>query len=141
MSVLSPLCREYQVDWLLEKMEDCINDGTYYVTKESTLKNLLLFEEMNFGPCDKLINTIKDDFPSIHMSVDFMALSSKVQVMIARKRMWLLLRGFDKESRKMLLNEEDCGFLSIFEDQSVFDFEYNDTEEIYIRKFRKPVNQ
>ena len=70
------------------------------------------------------------------MSVDFMALSSKVQVLIARKRMWLLLRNFDKESRKILLNEEDCGFLSIFEDQSVFDFEYNNTEESYMRKFQ-----
>ena len=34
----------------------------------------------------------------------------------------------------MLLNEEDCGFLSIFHDQKVFEFDYNDAETYYIEK-------
>jgi len=92
---------------------------------------------MNFDPCDVLVNSIEDNFLDIHMSKDFMELSSKMQVLIARKRMWLLLRNSEEKKRKMLFNEEDCGFLSIFDDQFVFDFRFNGSEKEYIKQFKK----
>ncbi|XP_066928540.1 uncharacterized protein [Clytia hemisphaerica] len=134
--ILSQLCREYQVDWLLEKIRDFINKGRF-LTKRWILKGILLCEAMNFDPCEVLVNSIEDNFLDIHMSKDFMELSSKMQVLIARKRMWLLLRNSDEKKRKMLFNEEDCGFLSIFDDQSVFDFKFNGSEKEYIKQFKK----
>ena len=94
---------------------------------------------MDFGPDveESLINRLDDNFPTLDMNPDFASLSQKTQILIARKRLWLLLRDFDQENRKILLNEEGNGFLSIFVDQTTFNFQYNDVEETYIEKWEK----
>ena len=85
---------------------------------------------MNFGGAfnEAFINRIKDSFIKIHMRADFMSLSRKTQITIARKRLWFLLRSFEDDDRSALLNEEGCGFLSIFEEQTVCDFQCNNVE-------------
>ena len=94
---------------------------------------------MNFGGAfnEAFINRIKDSFIKIHMRADFMSLSRKTQITIARKRLWFLLRILDQNGLNLILNEEDCGFLSIFEGQTVCDFKYNDTEQAYIERCQK----
>ena len=132
ISALSPLCREYQVDWLTEKIKESILDeGWNQGETDVTLKYLTLSEGMGFGSSfdEVLINAFSDSFISIHMCPDFMSLSRKMQVMIARKRLWFLLRSFDDDDRSLILNEEDCGFLSIFEEQSVCNFKCNNIEQ------------
>ena len=132
---LTPLCREYQVDWLFEKLQDSLKEpNEAFEDLETLLKCILFAEEMNFDQSIKaiLINEVSDDFLSFHMSSDFMSLSKNTQVLIARKRLWLLLRKIEKENRTMILNEKDCGLLFIFEDQSVFKFKLNDLEKGYI---------
>ena len=104
---------------------------------KTLLKCILLAEEMNFDQSvnTNLINTVSDDFLSLHVSSDFMLLCKNTQILIARKR--FLLRKIEKENRTMILNEKDCGFLSIFEDQSVFKFKLNNQEKDYIEECRK----
>ena len=65
----------------------------------------------------KLINTISDNFIDLHMSSEFMALSKETVIMIARKRLWLLLRNVDEKA--LILNKKECGLLSIFDHQAV----------------------
>ena len=134
---MAPLCREYQIDWLIETIKKYIkSEIDCAVDKETLLKYLAFSDEMDFGPSvvDHLINAIRENFPSLHMSLGFMSLSSKMQILIARKRLWLLLRNFNENERRILLNKEDCGFLSIFEGQKVFNFEYNNAEKYYLEK-------
>ena len=90
---------------------------------------------MNFGEEVKrtLINEVQDVFPSLQMHPEFSLLSPKTQVLIARKRLWSLLRGFNAKDRSVLLNEIGYGFVTIFEGQSAFEFEYNNSEERYIK--------
>ena len=106
---------------------------------ETLLKCILFAEEINFDQSvnTNLINTISDDFLSLHMSLDFMSLCKNTQILIARKRLWLLLRKIQTENRTMILDEKDCGFLSIFEDQSVFKFKLNNQEKNYIEECQK----
>ena len=95
------------------------------------LEYLVLSKEMAFGAAfdEVLINGFRDSFISIHTCLDFMSLSRKTQITIARKRLWFLLRSFEDDDRSLILNEKGCGFLSIFEEQAVVGFEYNYTEQ------------
>ena len=118
---------------MIEKIKDYILDEgcNHGGETEDILKYLALSEEMEFGASfdEVLINCLNDSFISIHMCADFMSLSRKMQVMIARKRLWLLLRSFEGDDRIAILNEEDCGLLSIFEEQTAFNFKYNNIEQ------------
>ena len=139
ITVLAPLCREYQVDWLTNQIKDFIyGDASSNQDKDCILKYLSVSEEMDFGSINdvKLINSLHDNFHSLQTSTDFPLLSRQKQILIARKRLWLLLRHLDEEDRNLILNEEQRGFLSVFEDQTVFKFKYNSSEEDYIRKYQ-----
>ena len=136
--VLSPLCREYQVEWLTERIKDYIKETNCY-WKSTVFKCLKLSEEMNFGQSvnESLINELHENFPILQTSTRFMSLSSQMQILIARKRLWLLLRFMKEDNREVLLNEEGYGFLSIFEGQKVFNFKYNGMEKHYIEHTSK----
>ena len=127
---------------MTEKIKDFIKDEGPN-DKKDILKHLVLSDEMDFGASfDKaLINGFHDSFISIHMCADFMLLSRKTQIMIARKRLWLLLRSFEDDDRSLVLNEEGCGILSINEEQTVCDFKYNRIEEKYIERREKDLKQ
>ena len=94
---------------------------------------------MDFGVSfdESLINGLKEPFPSIQMCPEFMSLSRRMQILIARKRLWLLLRGFDLIPQYITINLERLGFLSIFEEQPVFNFEFNSFEKEYIEQSEK----
>ena len=94
---------------------------------------------MDFGPVNDelLVNSLHDDFHSLQTSSEFSPLTRHKKILIARKRLWLLLRHFKDVDRNLILNEEDQGFLSIFEEQTVFKFQYHKTENAYIEKFRE----
>ena len=94
---------------------------------------------MDFGASfdEALVNELKDPFPSIQMCPEFMSLSRKMQILIARKRLWLLLRGLNLTTLHFILNMEETGLLSIFEEQLEFDFEYNATEKEIIERCQK----
>ena len=121
---------------MMEKLKNYILE-TRIMTKEIIPKYLAFCEKMDFGTGveESLVNRLVDNFPTVQMNPDFASLSSQMQVLIARKRLWLLLRNFDEKNRKMLLNEEGYGLLSIFADQTTFNFEYNDEEKRYIEKW------
>ena len=134
---LSLLCREYQVDWLTKKIKKFIIEKESKRTGE-ILQYLALSEEMDFGASlnENLINELKEPFPIIQMCPEFMSLTLKMQVSIARKRLWLLLRGHTM-TFYLALNVEDIGLMSIFKEQSEIDFKYNATEKEMIERCRK----
>ena len=136
--MLSPLCREYQVDWLIEKIKDYIKSGSISCKTKNILRYLVYSEEMNFGlDIDtELINSFEDNFHTIQMCSEFQNLSLKMQILIARKRLWLLMRNLKPTDSSVLLNDENYGLLSIFEEQSVFNFKFNCEEEDYIERFK-----
>ena len=100
------------------------------------LKYLHFSEEMDFGASveGSLINEFSVSFFTIHTCKDFLSLSPKIQILAARKRLWLLLRKLDTEVRSVLLDEEGYGLLSIFEGQPVSNFQYNNSETTYIKE-------
>ena len=132
------LCREYQVDWLAEKIKMFVIKIAFMDTDE-ILKYLVLSEEMDFGKSfdEALINALSDSFVSIRMKAKFKSLSLTTQIMIVRKRLWLHLRAFNVVSRDHILNMKDIGFLSIFEGQPVIKFADNAFEQKYIKRFQK----
>ena len=141
MPVLAPLCREYQVDWLTNKIIATIKEDASSVDmgKQYILKYLSFSEEMDFGTVNDapLVNSLHDNFHSLQTCSEFSSLSHNKKILIARKRLWLLLRHLGDEDRNLILNEEDIGFLSIFEEQTVCDFEYNSSEDEYITKYQE----
>ena len=110
-----------------------------YKSTEEILQFLGHSEDMNFGASfnEILINELKDPFSSIQMCSEFMSLSRKIQVSIARKRLLLLLRGLTAIDQLIILNTEGVGFLSIFEEQSQIHFKYNATEKEIIERCQK----
>ena len=133
----------YQLDWLTNKIKDFIEEDVasewWGQGKEYFLKYLSFSEEMDFGPVNDvvLVNSLHEDFHSLQTCSEFSSLTRHKKILIARKRLWLLLRHFKDEDRNLILNEKDHGFLSIFEEQTVFKFQYHKTENAYIEKFRE----
>ena len=125
------------MEWLTERIKNYIKSKDHDNT--SLFKCLALSEEMNFGQSvdESLINALHENLPILRMSSTFISLSCKMKILVVRKRLWLLLREFYEENRKLLLNEEGFGFLSIFEGQKVFNFKCNEIEKHYIEHVAK----
>eukprot|EP00111_Clytia_hemisphaerica_P000482 TCONS_00001385-protein len=143
ITILAPLCREYQVDWLTKKIKDFIRVRAARLNKKGSkivaLNYLSFSEEIGFDESNDtlLVNSLSCGFHSLQTCLEFSVLSRHKQVLIARKRLWLLLRHFFDKYRDLILNEEGFGFLSLFEEQTVFDFQYNKTECAYIKEFQE----
>ena len=101
---------------------------------------LNFFDALIYEQNAPLINSLHDNFHSLQTCSDFPLLSCQKQILIARKRLWLLLRHFGDKDRNSILNEGHIGFLSIFEEQTVCNFQYNRYEEDYIRRFQEKEN-
>uniref|UniRef100_A0A7M5XKG7 BTB domain-containing protein n=1 Tax=Clytia hemisphaerica TaxID=252671 RepID=A0A7M5XKG7_9CNID len=72
---LSLLCREYQIDWLTEKIKTFIIEEGSKNTADEILQYLTLSEEANFGlPLyETLVNQLHDSFQTIQVCPNFMS--------------------------------------------------------------------
>ena len=94
--ILSPLCQEYQIDWLTDKIKSYILQRNVVPTTWSTsntetvLKYLSLADTMSFGHNveESVIDLINEPFQNVHMESQFLQLSQRIQILIARKLLW-----------------------------------------------------
>eukprot|EP00111_Clytia_hemisphaerica_P022846 TCONS_00067242-protein len=92
---LAPLCQEYQVDWLSNKIESFIRNCATNRTK-TILNYLVLAEDMHFGieVERSLVSKLLRGFQNISMCLEFLLLSRRMQVWIARRKLADSLKKF-----------------------------------------------
>ena len=90
---LAPLCQEYQVDWLSKKIEYLLRNCSTINTRK-ILSYLVLAEDMNFGiELERsLVYKLHRRFHYIGLYLEFLLLSRRIQVWIARKKLADLLK-------------------------------------------------
>lgn len=92
---LGALCHEYQVDWLVEKIKSFINKNYTVANTKTLLRYLALTEDMQFGMHLQkiLIGKLTGHFQHISMHLEFLLLSRRIQVWIARVNLSCLLKN------------------------------------------------
>ena len=116
--ILAPLCQEYQVDWLTDKIKSYILNCSTSNT-ETILKYLSLADTMNFGHHfeEALIDQIDEPFYSVHIESEFIQLTQRLQILIARKLLWkVYVDKLDTTGVECLSSIIDHSLLSIFDD-------------------------
>ncbi|XP_066923572.1 uncharacterized protein [Clytia hemisphaerica] len=115
--ILAPLCQEYQIDWLADKIKTFICSPIS--NTKTILKYLSITETMNFGHGieESVINLIKEPFQNVHMESEFLRLNQRLQILIARKLLWkIYLVNIDRR-KGPLSSIIDHTILSIFDNQ------------------------
>ena len=88
--ILSPLCQEYQIDWLIDRIRRHISICT--TSKSNTLlEYLLIADRIGFNLEERLTNQISEPFPILQTYTEFSQLNRRTQILIARKCLWKLL--------------------------------------------------
>ena len=134
VSSLAYLCQEYQVDWLLDKIKDYLSK--VQITDLSLqLRYLHLLEGIGFGNLEllenNLLNQVTDIFLDIQSNPLFSSCERRLQIMVARKRLWFLLDNVDSDTKLTFLNTGNVGLLSIFKKykQTPIKFALNQSEQ------------
>ena len=116
---LSPLCQEYQVDWLLGKIKSFVSGSSSSNTK-TLLRYLTLAEDLDFGFEfeQSLIEKLKDPFPLIQAHFEFLLLSRRTEIWIARRCLAKLVDSYYSEFHSELPHYSmiDSEIVSFFEE-------------------------
>ncbi|XP_066920121.1 uncharacterized protein [Clytia hemisphaerica] len=131
---LASLCEEYKIEWLMSKIEKFVQylDISKLSAKE-TLLYLKLSSIFGFTKAEqRLVNKIDDKFPRLQVHQEFTWLNTRAKVLLARKRLWNLLKNF--QERSYLLNKSNVGLLSVLQTYEQTEFEFND-EDSNVSKF------
>ena len=140
---LTSLCQEYQVDWLMRKVESYLEE-IELSTSDRILEYLRVASGMDFEVAfDNILNQINESFPYLQTNKLFTILERKTQVVIARKRLYLLLQCLNK-LKTIPTGIQKCidgSIVSVFPDaeqlfQELWTNDYE--EEDYINKFVIP---
>lgn len=128
---LTMLAQEYQVNWLLEKINIYLNE--FSIGKNTPVKKLLPYVQLgsDMGWKDverRFLNICRiESFIELQTYSEFSCLEIRLQILLVRLRLWCLMDTENattefKNLRKKLLNEEHTGMLYILEkcDQESF---------------------
>ena len=119
---LCKLCHEYQVDWLSLKAMEYLK--TFTVNEKPQNKPQTILKYINlavFMQWDNIenhfIDQLNDSFVMLQTLSEFNALDLRLKVLIARKRLWVLLSGKSLDSTFVdtLLNTKGFGMMSALE--------------------------
>lgn len=121
LSVLATLCKEFDVEWIKEKIKNYLEKietrPGIGLTSKYLLSNLEIASKMEFNEATtNLVNQLDESFIYIQMYPEFSALDTKGKILIARKRLWFLMNFVDNTTKDLLLNNETAGLLSILKD-------------------------
>jgi len=117
---LCKLFHEYQVDWLSDKVMEYLK--TFIVQEkpqyqsQTILNYISLALFMQWESIEKqFLDQLTDSFVMLQTLSEFNALDLRLKVLIARKRLWVLLSGksLDKTFIETLLNTRDFGMVSV----------------------------
>ena len=119
INALAFLCQEYQVDWLSDRIENYLLHvkitDTYRI-----LEYIQFSEKMDLkeNVVNNLYQQISDHFPVLQGSPLFALISRQIQMKIARKRLYGLMRfiSIQNEVRNTLLCNYDNGLRYFFRD-------------------------
>ena len=90
--VLAPLCQEYQVDWLSNKIKSFMKTCSGNI--KTLLKYIILAGDMNFGIeiQKRLVNKLPGQFQDINMHLEFLLLSRRMKIWITRVKLADLMK-------------------------------------------------
>ena len=108
----------------MTKIENFVEDLDFSKldTKE-LLTYLKLASIYGFAQAEhRLVNQIKENFLKLQMYQEFTWLNIRTKVLLARKRLWTLLKDF--QERPYLLNTQNVGLLSLLADYEQMEFSF-----------------
>ena len=132
---LASICKEYQVDWLIKKIENYLQENIpreIAKTTEQILHYLKLASQMCFDKVERmLLQRLDQPFDVIQAKDEFNLLNRRAKILVARKCLWdisinnstsinnltsITYLFMEKETRRILMNTEEFGLLSILKD-------------------------
>ena len=126
----------------IEEYLEKLNLG-HYTNLDKVLKYLRLANEMGFQLAFvNILNQMINPFPFLQTRKMFVILERSVQVVIARKRLWVLLKCLNqlRALPEDVLDIIEASIASTFSDskQKCEKFSLNKVENIYLKKFVMP---
>ena len=111
---------------------------TFKIIGDGKTQQILVYlgiaSKMNFSEAEtNLVNQISESFVITNMRPEFSSLDRKTKILVARKRLWYMMNGWDEgfgDAKHKFLNNKSAGLMSILIDynQKTIKFHYN-TEE------------
>ena len=110
----------------LEKIE--INHTPQGNSKSQILLlNLAIASNLEFVQAEiNLVNQLDKSFIFVQMYPEFSSLDTKTKILVARKRLWFLMKFLDDEKKDLLLNNESAGLLSVLTNYNQKPIQFHD---------------
>ena len=73
-----------------------------------------------------LVKQLDKSFIFVQMYPEFSSLDTKTKILVARKRLWFLMKFLDDETKRLLLNNESAGLLSVLTNYNQKPIQFHD---------------
>ena len=119
---LASICKEYQVDWLIKKIENYLQEiipRGIEKTTEQILHYLKLASQMCFDKVEiMLLQCLNQAFDVIQAKDEFSLLNRRGKILVTRKCLWNVtsIDAVEPNSKRILMDTEGFGLLSILKD-------------------------
>ena len=114
------MSKEFNVEWVKEKIKNHLEKIEINHTPQGSSKsqilllNLAIASNLEFVQAEiNLVNQLDKSFIFVQMYPEFSSLDTKTKILVARKRLWFLMKFLDDETKDLLLNNESAGLLSV----------------------------